>query len=225
MDKIYSRKKIRLPMIKYNRGGEYNLLQKIIKIMIILVIAIAVMINTLKAVDPILTEACKYKAKEQVMIEINKITTENIIKYENTDMIKLINDENGNIKLLQVNSNPLNNMISDITSDIQIALKDEDIINTNIPFGSITGIKYISGIGPRIPIRIASAGIVDTKIRNEFDDAGINQTIHRLWLEINCKITILTPYKVDETEVKSEVILSENVIIGGVPDVYVGTTK
>ena len=223
MDKIYSRNRIKIPKLNYYRGN--NFIEKPLKTIIILVIAFIVMFSILKAIDPIFTEVCKKKAQEIVIIEVNKITTENVLKYEESDMIKIIRDDDGNIKLLQVNSTPLNNMISEITNDIQFALSDSNTINTGIPFGSITGIKYISGIGPKIPLKISLIGTIDTKIRNEFDDAGINQTIHRLWLDINCKLTILTPYKVEETEVKNEVILSENVVIGGVPNVYMNTGK
>ena len=63
------------------------------------------------------------------------------------------------------------------------------------------------------------------RIRNEFNDAGINQTIHRLWLDITCDLAILTPYKVEETQVTSELILSENIIVGGVPNVYMNSEE
>lgn len=221
IDKIYSRKKIRIPKFHSKNGS--NTLKKISRIVLILIIAILVMINTLKAIDPIFTSVCKHQAEGIVTIEVNRITTENIIKYQESDMINIVNDENGNIKLLQVNSNPLNNMISDMVSDIQVSLNNNDIVNSSVPFGSITGIKWIAGAGPKIPMKIALAGTIQTKIRNEFNEAGINQTVHRLWLDISCEISILTPYKAEETVVTNEVILSENVIIGGVPNVYMNT--
>lgn len=222
MDKIYSRNRIKIPSFNY---GKNILLKKFIKTFFIIIIAFIVMINILRAVDPVFTEVCKYKAKETVITEINRITTENMIKYQDSNMINIVKDESGNIKMLQVNSTPLNNMISDIVNDIQVTLNDNSIVNTGIPFGSITGIKYISALGPIIPLRISSVGTIDTKIRNEFNESGINQTVHRLWLDINCRISILSPYKIEETEVNNEVILSENVIIGGVPNVYVDTNK
>lgn len=223
MDKIYSRGRIRFPRVMYggNKGnGNYA---KIIKIIIILIIAILVMINMLNAINPIFEKICIDEANSMVTIEVNKITTINVDKYQGSEMITIKQDENGNIQLLQVNSRPLNNMISDITNDIQKSLNDNEKVTSYIPFGSITGIKWISGIGPRIPIKISLSGTIQTKIRNEFDDAGINQTIHRLWLDITCNINILTPYEVVDTQVTSELVLSENVIIGGVPNVYLNT--
>ena len=220
MDKIYSRTRIHLPKVIYggnNRNRNYN---KIIKIILILIIAILVMINMLNAIDPIFEKICEDKAKSMVTMEVNTITTVNANKYQESEMITIKQDENGNIQLLQVNSKPLNNMISDITNDIQVRLDDNDKATSYIPFGSITGIKWLSGVGPRIPIKIALSGTIQTKIRNEFDDAGINQTVHRLWLDIICDVNILTPYEVISAQVENEVVLSENIIIGGVPNVY-----
>lgn len=222
MDKIYSRARIRIPRVIYGGGDNKNYC-KIIKIATILVIAILVMINILNAVDPIFYAVCKEKAESMVTIEVNKITTINVDKYQDYEMVIIKEDEQGNIQLLQVNTRPLNNMISDITNDIQVSLDDNEIAKSYIRFGSITGIKWISGLGPKIPLEIAQSGTIQTEIRNEFSDAGINQTIHRLYLDITCNISILTPYETIETQVYNEVVLCENIIVGDVPNVYLNS--
>ena len=223
MDKIYSRTRIHLPRVIYGRNNGNKNYNKIIKIILILVIAILVMVNMLNAIDPVFERICTDEAQGIITVEVNRITTVNADKYQESEMITIKQDEEGNIQLLQVNSRPLNNMISDITKDIQKSLDDNDRATSYIPFGSITGIKWLSGVGPKIPMKIALSGTIQTKIRNEFDDAGINQTIHRLWLDIICDVNILTPYEVIGTQVENEIILSENIIIGGVPTVYLNT--
>ena len=40
---------------------------------------------------------------------------------------------------------------------------------------------------------------------------------------VRYNINILTPYETIQTQVTSELVLSENVIIGGVPNVYLNT--
>ena len=223
MDKIYSRSRIRLPRLSYSRNRRNRNSEKTIKIILILVIALLVMFNMLSAIDPIFEKLCIEEAKSLVTIEVNTITTNNANKYRDREIITVKQDENGNIQLLQVNSEPLNSMISDITIDTQDSLNNNDRLMADIPFGSITGIKWISGIGPRIPIKVALSGTIQTKVRNEFNEAGINQTVHRLWLDIICDINILTPYEVISTQVTNEIILSENVIVGGVPTVYMNS--
>lgn len=223
MDKIYSRARVKLPRVIYSRGKDNKNEEKVIMVITILIIAILVMTNILHSIDPIFNTVCKNKAESIVTIEVNRITTLNIDKYQEYEMITVKEDEEGKIKLLQVNTRPLNNMISDITNDIQVSLNDNEIVNSYIPFGSITGVKWVSGLGPKIPLEIALSGTIQTKIRNDFSAAGINQTLHRLYLDITCNISILTPYETIETQVTNELILSENIIVGDVPDVYMNS--
>lgn len=59
-----------------------------------------------------------------------------------------------------------------------------------------------------------------TKVRSEFESAGINQTIHRLYLDVTCNVNILTPYDVIEDSISNEIVLIENIIVGVVPSTY-----
>lgn len=87
-------------------------------------------------------------------------------------------------------------------------------------FGSFTGIKLLSGRGPGIKIRISTVGNVETDLRSEFKAQGINQTLHRIYLQVKCEVSILTPFKDITRDISNQVLLMENVIIGTVPDTY-----
>ena len=63
-------------------------------------------------------------------------------------------------------------------------------------------------------------GTVETDLRTEFVEAGINQTLHRIYLEIRCNVTILTPYDTIKETIVNQVLLVEGVIIGNIPDTY-----
>ena len=75
-------------------------------------------------------------------------------------------------------------------------------------------------MGPNIPLKLSTSGIVETKLRSEFESKGINQTIHRVYLDVICNVSILTPYNVIEDCIKNEIVLIENVIVGVVPSTY-----
>ena len=63
-------------------------------------------------------------------------------------------------------------------------------------------------------------GSVETDLRTEFREAGINQTLHRIYLEVRCNVTILTPYDTITETIVNQVLLVEGVIIGNIPDAY-----
>lgn len=111
-----------------------------------------------------------------------------------------------------------------LTSDIAYLIQ-EDLNKTPnsevlMAIGSFTGIKMLSGVGPNIKIKISSSGNVETDLKSEFIEKGINQTVHRIYLQINCNVNILTPIKSIERSISNQVLLAENVIIGQIPSTY-----
>ena len=87
-------------------------------------------------------------------------------------------------------------------------------------FGSIFGNKYLTGIGPRIDIKILLVGNVSTELKSEFKSVGINQTIHRLYLDVICNMNVVTPYDNIECEVSNQTLITEAVIVGEIPNTY-----
>lgn len=86
--------------------------------------------------------------------------------------------------------------------------------------GSFTGFKLLSGKGPGVPITISSIGNVETDLRSEFSAQGINQTLHRVYLYVECEISILTPFENITEKIKNQVLIAENVIVGRIPNTY-----
>lgn len=82
------------------------------------------------------------------------------------------------------------------------------------------GISALSGISPNIRVALERAGNIETKIDSEFTAVGINQTVHRIYLDLNCSIGILSPFETITKEVSSKVLLTETVIVGEVPSTY-----
>ena len=96
--------------------------------------------------------------------------------------------------------------------------KEEKILKQQ--FGSFTGFKLLSGKGPGVPIRISSIGNVETDLRSEFTSKGINQTLHRVYLQVKCEVNILTPYDNITEKIANQVLIAENVIVGKIPNTY-----
>ncbi len=78
----------------------------------------------------------------------------------------------------------------------------------------------LSGRGPGVKIRISSIGNIDTNLNSEFTSQGINQTLHRIYVDISCNVKVLTPFKDIERKITNKVLLAENVIVGNIPDTY-----
>ena len=63
-------------------------------------------------------------------------------------------------------------------------------------------------------------GSVNASFASEFTSAGINQTRHRILINTSVYISVMLPTGSAGTEVISEAVIAETVIVGDVPDSY-----
>ena len=109
---------------------------------------------------------------------------------------------------------------SDIAISIQKRLDSEQKNDIYIPCGAITGIKYLSGFGPRIKLNISSSGSIDTDLKSEFVSQGVNQTMHRVYLQIKTNVSVLTSFKTIRKAIENQVLIAEHIIVGEIPSTY-----
>lgn len=141
-------------------------------------------------------------------------------KYQYEELYTIEKDEVGDVTIIKSNVVPINNMISDLTEAIQNRFNEVEHTEIKITLGNLLGGYYFSGIGPSIPIKVRSSGTIDTEIKSEFIAQGINQTLHRVYVNFECYFKIITPVKNFEKKVTNQVIIAEHVIVGNIPDAY-----
>ena len=222
MDKIYSRPRIRLPKIVLNRGNKFNNRKnkKIINIIIILIIAFSTVKIVLDAVYPIFDTLCETKAKSIATMISNEEATNVMREHSYDELFTIEKDSDNNITMVKSNIIAINEIISDVAVKIQEEIDARGRENIEIALGSFTGNKLLAGRGPGVKIRISPVGTVETDLRSEFTSQGINQTLHRVYLEVKCKVNILTPFEDIEKEIVNQVLLVENIIVGRIPETY-----
>lgn len=228
--KIYSRRRFKIFGFKNRGSGKKNIDEYKIKITIIIIIFIILTFVAYKSFNPIFETLCKDKAKEIATKVTNEKSTEVMTKYEYDELFKIEKDTNDNINLISANILTINQITSDIAVEIQKALDSNKDNSIGIPVGSTTGLKVLSGRGPKINFRMSATGNVKTDLKSEFQEKSINQTLHKVYLEIESTVSILTPFEAIEENITNQVLLVENVIVGKIPETYynlngMGTTE
>ncbi len=193
---------------------------QIIKLIIILIIVLVLVQMIIRYMEPVFEEMCNEKIKTLAILITNQQSTIVMNKYQYDELYTVERDANGNIKIIRSNVVTINNMISDLTENIQKEFEQVGKQKITIPFGSLSGIYFLSGSGPEIPLDISVAGTVDTEIKSEFIAQGINQTLHRVYVNFECHMKIIIPLKSYTQEVTNQVIMAEHVIVGNIPDSY-----
>ena len=185
-----------------------------------MVIAFSTVKIVLDAILPIFDTLCKDKAKSIATIVSNEEATNVMKEHTYDELFTLEKDKDGNITMIKSNIIAINEIISDVAVKIQNTINQRGRENIEIALGSFTGFKLLSGKGPGVPIKISSIGNVETDLRSEFSEKGINQTLHRVYLQVDCEVSILTPYNSITEKVSNQVLLIENVIVGKIPSTY-----
>ena len=200
MDKIYSRRRIRLPKtITYYSGSNKK---PVLKIIIVILISVITAYSIIQAIGPIFEGLAVQKAKAIATEIMNKKTSEVLAKYDYKDLVWIMKDENTANNILRTDVVTINRIASEIA------------------IGALTGSKYLTGSGPKIPLKIIPSGNVTTELKTEFESKGINQTIYRIYLQLDCDMKILTPYENLEHKIENQVLLVETVIVGEIPQTY-----
>lgn len=219
--KIYSRPRFIFSNQSYNNKNKTNKnINQIIPIIAIILIAIITFYVITKAINPIINELCIDKAKNIATQISNEEATLIMDKYAYDDLITIVRDNNGNIKMLQTNTKNINQILSDIPINMIERFEENNETYVYISSGSILGLKIFSAVGPKIHFKIANLGNVETKLESDFKAQGINQTLHRIYLILTCEVTILTPYDTIKQKIENQVLIAESVIVGTVPEFY-----
>ena len=129
-------------------------------------------------------------------------------------------DDTGHITALRSNVAEVNRMQGRIADEILLRLSEVSTSELEIPLGTLTGSALLAGRGPSLYVRMQAVGSANAVFRNQFTAAGINQTRHQIFLDVDVYMSILLPGMKTSTKISNEIAVAETVIVGGVPDTY-----
>jgi sporulation protein YunB len=132
-------------------------------------------------------------------------------------------DLDGKITALKTNMSEVNRLKTDILNIINDEILALDTSDIGIPLGSLFFPELLSGRGPAIPVHILSIRNSDANFVSHFSQAGINQTLHRLNMEVSIDVAVLVLGRTDSFTMTSEVVVAETVIVGDVPQTFLQT--
>ena len=104
--------------------------------------------------------------------------------------------------------------------DINNSLEESKDTEISVSLGTASGVWIFAGKGPSVPMRFLPIGTAEVELVSCFESAGINQTCHKIFVEINVHVAGAVPFFKTEADIKYEYLLAETVLIGNVPNGY-----
>jgi sporulation protein YunB len=150
---------------------------------------------------------------------VDALVQEQGLSYE--DVVALERNDQGAVLSASTDMGAVNLLRTALTARILEEIDGLDLRTLDIPLGSLSGLDLLSGWGPSLRVDALWVGTVQTELDNEFSAAGINQTLHRVMLQVTVPATVLLPTGRVETQVVTQVCVAENIIVGTVPETYI----
>ena len=212
----------------WRRGMERRLRRGLPPWVLTWLVAAAVMLCAVRltehALRPVLSAAARYQVQRQVTAAVEQWAAQDLQQrgVDYSDFVTITRNEAGEITALSADMARLNLLRAELSAHLLERLEDSQLELT-IPVGSLLPIEPTWARGPELHLRALALGTASAEFESEFTSAGINQTRHRLWLELSVPVTVLLPGGGEELTVDSRLCVAETVIVGQVPQTWFQT--
>lgn len=183
----------------------------------------------------VITVISIYFSSDRIVVSLAEKTFDSIIssasyhavdiiveeKYRYSDLVDIKTDSSGNVGMIITDSYAVNKLAATAVTKAYAYLSEKIEKGVEVPLGAFTGIRLISGFGAKVRMKVISVASVKCDFVSEFAQAGINQTRHSLYLNINCVVNVVTKTKTKKINDKITVLVFDNLIVGKVPNVVV----
>ena len=209
-------------------------------IMCVIITIIVLKIISIR-VSPILMNYAELETKKLSSIVINRAVNKQLANGMNIDeMFNIIKNDNGEIATIDFNPAIVNKVLNTTTNVVLINLKAieegnidfielPDILISNdkdklkngiiyeIPLGTITNSGFLSNLGPKIPIKLNIIGSVESNVKTNIKEYGINNALVEIYIRISVTEQINVPFISKRVTVTSDIPVALKVIQGSVP--------
>lgn len=209
---------------------------KLIIILISIIFLDTIMfLNINDSLNKNITYLAEVKIEEMTRFYVNKT----LKKYLNTDTNDYINLNlvNNNIVSVDINNLKTNELLKNYLIDLENNLKElengkinnykntEFIYGNNgiiflIPFGLAYNTSLLSGVGPKIPIKVSFLESIETYIDVTVENYGLNNSLIKIYLITNIKEVIDMPVNKERQDITYKYLISSKLIKGEIPSIY-----
>ena len=207
--------------MRFKRKKTSGVKKKITIILIVFFTIFTVISFYSMLVNPVLNSSLEYETSKLATNSINLAIKESVrITNLYDDLITIKYNNEGNISLIQANGAKINRISEQIALNTEKNIENNGSKGIQVPLGTFLGISLFAGAGPNVRIKVKPIGSVFCELSSRFETSGINQTVHRIYLNVRADLGVVVPFYQKEFQSNVQVLACENIIVGQVPEVY-----
>lgn len=193
---------------------------------------------------PILMEHAEAEVKKISLYIINESIDDEIVNQLDIEELFVMNKSNTTIQSVDFNTLRVNQLLQSINKKVWSnlsavqqgkveVLNEQDSIFKNyeksklkrgviyeVPLGVIFHQSLLAGYGPKIPVKLIFSGNMNSYVKTNIKDYGINNAIIEVMIHVEVEEQILLPFTSKKIRVDTDVPLAVKIIEGNVPNYY-----
>ena len=194
--------------------------------MLLVLLAVSLLAVMGSALRGMIADYAVSAARDQVIVEVNEIVKDVMAdeRFGGDSLVDLEHDAGGNVASVSANVAAINTLSAEVLSRA-VAATEQGTAAVEIPLANLLGSALLMNRGPAITVHVAVLTSSKASFRSEITSAGINQTRHQLFLELDIQLSCMLPWREMDTSVQTEILVSEKVIVGQVPNSYMNLER
>lgn len=162
----------------------------------------------------LVTELAVSTASDLVIQSVSALVGDCMAEGYGDGLVTLDRRADNTVAAVSTNVAAVNTLAAEILSRAVEATAGNDL-RVNVPLGSFFGVPVFS-----VPVSVKMLSSSAYDFRSELESAGINQTRHRVVLELRVDAALFMPWRVVYTASEAEILVSDTVVVGDVPQSY-----
>lgn len=205
------------------RKKKRKLITKLVAIFVVIVLLSILLAARIywRSMTPTILDVAQTRLKAETTLAINDAVCLALKGYTNfSEFVIIDKNDNGEIVMLSANSTLVNTLAYETAILSQVKINQLKSFEVDIPLGTLSGIPLLSERGPMVSVVVSPIGKVNCNIISTFESAGINQTLHRIYINVQSRVDLIIPTSHQEVEITTPILLCESVIVGKVPNTF-----
>ncbi len=215
---------------KRSKSNKQNVKHKLLTIFLAVtaIVLIVVMtcnarVNFINFVDEYTSANIYVELVNNLNIATSNTLEKNEIYHDYNNFIDIQKDNDGNVTYINTNMLLANVLLCDVIEQTQkmiTSLCENKVFE--VPATAMTGSMLLAQFGKKIEVELMPVGNVDCDFASRFEQAGINQTKHSLYIDIKARVQMILPLYVRDVDIRTSYMVCESIIVGKVPEFYLG---
>ena len=210
-----------------NKGAKQQKSRKLLRRLVFFLIITIVLSITLalwiywRSMSPTVLDIAQTRLKAETTLAVNDAVSTILSSVDGySDFFTVEKNSANEIVMIYANSALVNTFARNTAILSQRKINELRSFKIDIPLGSLSGVPLLSEKGPTVDVVVSPIGNVSCTFKSVFETAGINQTLHRIYVNVCSNVDLIMPTSHVKVETVTPILISESLIIGKVPDTF-----